>query len=94
MSRDFPPSTPKNAEDVKVGPIPLPLLVPLCIFAPFFVTFICFVLYRYTVKRYRSRSALLEQGFELQNSSKEVERQVRDFCHRVTMRRGERESTV
>jgi hypothetical protein len=70
----------RNAEDVKVGPqqIPVPWLIPLCIFAPFFLTFILWVLYRCTIKRYKDKKAIKNQA-RPSVVSEDVELQVRDF---------------
>lgn len=69
----------RNPEDIKVGPLhlPLPWLIPVCIFSPFAASFIVFVIYRYTVTRWHNRRAMLEQGE--QKVSEDVEMQVRGF---------------
>ncbi|EAT79202.1 hypothetical protein SNOG_13318 [Parastagonospora nodorum SN15] len=63
----------RNAEDVKLGLIQVPLLVPLCLFSPFFLTFIVFVIYRFTVK------TPLAQGSEQEVVEKDVEMQLQKF---------------
>jgi hypothetical protein len=69
----------RNAEDVKLGPMQVPLLVPLCLFSPFFLTFIVFAIYRFTVVRFRNKRAALAQGSEEEVIGKDVEMQVRKF---------------
>jgi hypothetical protein len=73
----------RNAEDIKVGPIQVPLLVPLCLFSPFFLTFIVFVIYRFTVVRYRNRKAALAQEGEQEVVGKDIEMQVRKFLEKA-----------
>ncbi|KAH3911566.1 hypothetical protein HBI56_162910 [Parastagonospora nodorum] len=69
----------RNAEDVKLGLIQVPLLVPLCLFSPFFLTFIVFVIYRFTVVRYRNKKTPLAQGSEQEVVEKDVEMQLQKF---------------
>ncbi|KAF1835959.1 hypothetical protein BDW02DRAFT_494809 [Decorospora gaudefroyi] len=83
-----PRNPPKNAEDRKIVPIPLPWFIPLCVFAPFFMTFILFVLYHYTIKRPRAKKALQAPGSAEQKVSKDVEMQVRMFVHPMEGRGG------
>ncbi|KNG46803.1 hypothetical protein DDE82_004338 [Stemphylium lycopersici] len=75
----WPREEPMNAEDRKVGPIPLPWFIPLCIFAPFLLTLIGFFVYQQTVKRYLNRKKL-----RAQDGGKQVEigRTTKpDLCH-------------
>lgn len=69
----------RNAEDVKFGPIQAPLLVSLCLFSPFFLSFIIFVIYRFTVVRYRNKKAALAKESEHEVVGKDVEMQVQKF---------------
>jgi hypothetical protein len=74
-----PRTTPINAEDRKVGSIPLPWFVPICIFTPFFIKFIVWFLYQHTVIRYQNKKAMLTQEGKGQEVSRDVEMQVRGF---------------
>lgn len=69
----------RNAEDVKVGPLQLavPWLIPLCIFAPFFVSFIIFIIYRY-IKRCTSKPNRAEQK-QTPQLRRSIELQVQNF---------------
>jgi hypothetical protein len=60
----LPRTAPVNAEDRKVGPIPLPWFIPMCIFTPFFISFIFWSLYQPTVVQYRNKKAALGQEGE------------------------------
>jgi hypothetical protein len=77
-----PASGNRNAEDIKVGPLQLavPWLIPLCIFAPFFVSFVVFIVYRY-IKRCRSKPSvvMLEETPQLRKS---IEVQVQNFLNK------------
>jgi hypothetical protein len=75
----------RNPEDIKVGPlqVPVPWLIPLCIFSPFAVTFIIFLLHRYTIKRYSNKRAALEEQEGEQEVSEDVELQVRRFMRKA-----------
>jgi hypothetical protein len=70
---------PINAEDRKIGPIPLPWFIPMCVFAPFFLTFISWVLYQQTVKRYQNKKVLRAQQEHRRVAAKEVETQMQQF---------------
>jgi hypothetical protein len=72
-------AAPINAEDRKVGPIPLPWFIPICIFTAFFITFILWFSYQHTVVSYQNKMAMLAQEGEGQELSRDVEMQVRDF---------------
>lgn len=52
----------RNAQDVKAGPLPVPWLIPLCIFTPFFISFLIFVIHRYTVVRQRNKLAAAREA--------------------------------
>jgi hypothetical protein len=79
-------SPPQNAEDVHIGPLPLPWLIPICIFTPAFLSFIAFVIYRYTVVRHRRKKQIaLGEGAEAMVSA-DVERQVSEFLARPERR--------
>jgi hypothetical protein len=69
----------RNAEDVKVWKLPVPWLVPICIFSPFFLTFILFILHRYTIKHYRDKKALAKQESGDIEVGRDVEMQVQKF---------------
>jgi len=82
-----PTPTGLNAEDVKVGPfqLPLPWLISICIFSPFFLSFIIFVVYRYTIIRHRRHNqAVLEEGEEVEppKLDADTEKQVKDFLRK------------
>ena len=70
---------PINAEDRKIGPIPLPWFIPMCVFAPFFLTFIAWVFYQQTVKRYQNKKLLQAQQEQQHMAQKEVETQMQQF---------------
>jgi hypothetical protein len=70
---------PINAEDRKIGPIPLPWFIPICVFAPFLLTFIAWVLYLQTVKRYQNKKLLQAQQEQQRITAKEVETQMQQF---------------
>lgn len=70
-------SDPKNAQDVNVGLLPIPWLIPMCIFTPCAVGFIIWVVYLYTIKRCKNRKALLTKDQNQQIMSEDVEMQVR-----------------
>jgi hypothetical protein len=74
----------RNAEDVKVDPLkfPFPWLIPICMFSPFFFTFILFILCRYTIKRYRDKKALARQEAGDVEVGKDVELQVQKFLRK------------
>ncbi|KAF1850580.1 uncharacterized protein K460DRAFT_272221 [Cucurbitaria berberidis CBS 394.84] len=61
LSRVILISNPQNAEDVKIGPIPLPLFIVVCMFAPFVIAGIVFVVHRLWMKWSRNRKAAGEQ---------------------------------
>jgi len=82
-----PTPTGLNAEDVKVGPfqLPLPWLIPICIFSPFFLSFSIFVVYRYTIVRHRrNNQTVLGEGEEVepQKLDADTEKQVQDFLRK------------
>ncbi|KAG9195205.1 hypothetical protein G6011_00325 [Alternaria panax] len=68
-----------NAEDHKIGPIPLPWFIPMCVFAPFFLTFIAWVFYQQTVKRYQNKKQMQAQREQQDMAKKEVETQMQQF---------------
>jgi hypothetical protein len=70
---------PLNAEDHKIGPIPLPWFIPMCAFTPFFLTFIGWVLWQQTVKRYQNKKLLQAQREQQHIPTKEVETQMQQF---------------
>ena len=70
---------PINAEEHKIGPIPLPWFIPMCIFAPSFLAFIVWVFYLATVKRYQNKKQLQAQQEQERMAKKEVETQMQQF---------------
>jgi hypothetical protein len=67
-----------NAEDVKVGPLalPLPWLIIICIFAPCLLGFVIFFIHQCAIGYYQNRRARLEE--EAQRAKEEgVEMTVR-----------------
>jgi hypothetical protein len=70
---------PINAEDRKIGPIPLPWFIIMCVFAPFFLTFTLWVLHQQTVQRYRNKKLLQAQQEQERIAAKEVEMQMQQF---------------
>ena len=79
------PAGPKNAEEVKLGPIPLPLLITLCIFTPCLIAFVIFIVYRVTIKqrvwkKKVQNKVLREHGTAQHKASEDVDMQVRMFC--------------
>lgn len=78
--------TPINAEDRKVGAIPLPVFIPMCIFTPSLLAILGYFIYLKTVKKYKDKKQLAKQDEEAaSNIVKEVEvsqdvgKQVRAF---------------
>jgi len=77
----------QNAEDVKFGPfqLPLPWLIPICIFSPFFLSLIIFVIYRYTIVRHRrAKQVALGDDPELPKLDKETEQKIQSFLTKPT----------
>jgi len=70
---------PINAEQRMIGPIPLPWFIPMCVFAPFFLSFICWVFYQQTVTRYKNKKLLAAQQEQQRLATKEVETQMQQF---------------
>lgn len=75
-----------NAEDRKVGPIPLPLFIPMCIFTPSLLAIMGYFIYLHTVKKLKDKKQLAKQDEEIATSTvkeaevtQEVEMQVRSF---------------
>lgn len=78
--------TPINAEDRKVGPIPLPWFIPICIFVPSLLTMLGYFIYLNTAKKYKDKKQMKAQDEEAAGGqaqeielSKDVEMQVRSF---------------
>lgn len=78
--------TPINAEDRKVGAIPLPVLIPMCIFRHSLLAILGYFIYLKTVKKYKDKKQLAEQDEEAASGivkevevSQDVEKQVRAF---------------
>ncbi|KZM22702.1 hypothetical protein ST47_g6123 [Ascochyta rabiei] len=79
--------TPINAEDYKVGPIPLPWFIPLCIFIPTFLTMLVYFIYLHTIKKHQDKKRMAAQDEEAAGGgtkkedevSPGVEAQVRKF---------------
>jgi hypothetical protein len=69
----------RNTEDIKVGPLrlPLPWLIPICIFSPFFLSFLLWAFYRHMFKRYQNKRNTADQAAGLQVESEDVEMQSR-----------------
>lgn len=55
---------PINAEDRKVGLIPLPWFIPMCIFIPSFAAMLGGAIYLHTVKKYRNKKRLAAEDVE------------------------------
>jgi hypothetical protein len=70
---------PINAEDRKIGPIPLPWFIPICVFAPFLLSFVAWVFYQQTVKRYQNKKRMQAEQEERRAAAKEVETQMQQF---------------
>jgi hypothetical protein len=76
-----------NPSNPRIGPIPLPAFIAMCIFAPFFVGVSCWVVYSHTMKKYRTQRAHKKQDVEMARLeaggeakvSRSVETQVRGF---------------
>jgi hypothetical protein len=73
-----------NPTNPTLGPLPLPLIIALAIFAPSFVGVSCWVVYRHTIKKYLDRKRHSAQDEEMAaggevEASREVEMQVRGF---------------
>ncbi|KAF9693150.1 hypothetical protein EKO04_008687 [Ascochyta lentis] len=66
-------NTPINAEDRKVGPIPLPWFIPLCIFLPTFLTMLGYFVYLHTVKKLRNKKQMKKQDEEAADSEAKKE---------------------
>lgn len=78
--------TPINAEDRKVGRIPLPVFIPMCIFTPSLLAILGYFIYLKTVKKYRDKKQLAKQDEEAASGivkevevTQGVEKQVRAF---------------
>jgi hypothetical protein len=78
--------TPINAEDRKVGPIPLPVFIPMCIFTPSLLAIMGYFIYLKTVKKYKDKKQLAKQDEEAASGivkevevTRGVEKQVRAF---------------
>lgn len=77
-SSTIPPDKPIK----KIGPIDLPAFVALCIFVPFALTFIAFIFWYYTVRRYKNKKQLKEQEKKAaagEGAERDVEMQLRGF---------------
>lgn len=79
---------PINAKDRKIGPIPLPLFLPLCIFTPSFRAVLGWFVYSHTVEKYKTEKQHARQDIKTQARSaddedfrvgKDVQMQVRAF---------------
>lgn len=79
-------NAPINAEDRKIGPIPLPWFIPMCIFVPSFLAMFVYFIYLHTVKKYKNKKQMKAQDEEAAGGKakdtvvdKGVEKQVRSF---------------
>ena len=84
--------TPINAEDRKVGPIPLPWFIGLCIFTPCFLAILGYSIHLHTVKMYKDKKQLASE-ITVQNKeagkgeakagevSQDIKMQVRAFVN-------------
>ncbi|PSN71304.1 hypothetical protein BS50DRAFT_468071, partial [Corynespora cassiicola Philippines] len=63
----------------KIGPFTLPVFIVLCMFAPFALSFICFFIYYYTIKRPHNRRQLADEPSQTTQIKKDVKVQVRSF---------------
>jgi len=78
--------TPINAEDRKAGPIPLPVIIPMCIFTPSWLAILGYFIYLKIVKKYEDKKQLAKQDEEAASGivkevevTRDVEKQVRAF---------------
>ncbi|KAF2649692.1 hypothetical protein K491DRAFT_697880 [Lophiostoma macrostomum CBS 122681] len=60
-----------------VGGIQLPTFIIIVMFGPFALSFICFVIWHYTVQRYRDKKQLQKQVELEEGRNRDVEMQVR-----------------
>ncbi|EDU47975.1 hypothetical protein Ptr902_07417 [Pyrenophora tritici-repentis] len=70
---------PQNAEDRKIGPIPLPLFIAICIFGPSMVSFFCWFIYQNTVKRAQNKKLRAEREQERIAEEKLMETHINHF---------------
>ncbi|KAF3041961.1 hypothetical protein E8E12_009061 [Didymella heteroderae] len=82
--------TPINAEDCKIGHIPLPVFIPMYIFTPSLLAIMVYFVYLKTVKMYRDKTQLAKQDEEAAPGmvkevevTQDVEQQVRAFIDGV-----------
>ncbi|KAJ4377005.1 hypothetical protein N0V86_006444 [Didymella sp. IMI 355093] len=75
-------------EDRKVGPIPLPVFIPMCIFTPSLLASLGYFMYLKTVKKYNDKKQLAKQDEEAAMGitkevelSVKVEKQIREFIY-------------
>ena len=76
-----------NPSDPRIGPLPLPAFIAMCIFAPSFVGVSYWVVYRHTIKKYLNKRRYAAQDVEMARVdaggevrvSMDVEKQVREF---------------
>jgi hypothetical protein len=80
------PEAPINAEDRKVGPIPLPVFIPMCIFTPSLLAIMGYFISLQPVKKYKDKKQLAKQDEEAASGivkevgvTRGVEKQVRAF---------------
>jgi membrane protein implicated in regulation of membrane protease activity len=60
-----------------IGGIQLPAFIILIIFGPFALSYICFIIWHYTVRRYRDKKQLKTQAEQEEGRNRDVEMQVR-----------------
>lgn len=82
---ELPPAeTTPYAEDLspKVGPIPLAAFIPMCFFAPFFISSTLWLIYTYTIKRFLEKRRIASEDKNIDHEvseSRDVEMQVAGF---------------
>jgi hypothetical protein len=70
------PSAHKGPSNIKVGGIPLPAFIVICMFGPFFLSFIFFLLWLQFVKKPRDKRQLADEA-RIEAGKQEVEMQLR-----------------
>ncbi|KAF2870880.1 hypothetical protein BDV95DRAFT_595552 [Massariosphaeria phaeospora] len=69
-----PPHSIIKPSDPKVGPIPVAVFVVLCMMGPFMLSFIVFVVYKFTIGKYRHNKQLRAQELEVELANQVAER--------------------
>lgn len=81
-----------------VGPIPLAALIPMCFFSPFIIGFTIWLLYTYTIKRWKNKRRMQQEAKVKDpevDTRRDVELQVQGFVNapppaRTRLQRGHR----